>query len=57
MENSSIAMEEDPQKSVASSVKTTTEAFKVSTHCYEYGFHVPNILLCGTDTLFTYLFV
>lgn len=49
-------MEEDPQKSVPSSVKTTTDAFKVSTHCYECGFHIPNILLCGNRYIL-YLFI
>lgn len=34
MKNSAFAMDEDPQKSSAGSVRTTTEAFKVSIYCY-----------------------
>ena len=34
VKNSAFAMDEDLQKASSSSVKTTTEAFKVSIYCY-----------------------
>lgn len=47
-------MDEDPQKSSTSSVRTTTEAFKVSIYCY-YKWFAYYTITCHVDVNIVYM--